>query len=730
MALPGGLQPQHEVPPLVLPLIALSINWQEAKGPLTRPFLLSKSLMHIFQRLSLYTLLLALTALVYAKGLQGGFLFDDYANLPALGATGPVHDAPSFWRFVTSGTADPLGRPVALLSFLLDAQDWPASAYSFKRTNLVLHMINGLLLAIFLRQLGYVTRSSHSQIQQRYELAAILGAALWMLHPLFVSTTLYIVQREAMLPATFTLIGLLLWLRGRKVFLQGHITAGCIYLASSLGACTALAALSKANGALLPALALCVEFFFLVPLEARCTIDEAPPRRRRLYWTAMAPLAFLPSALIAGYLLFEGWRGLVHGISAVRPWTLSERLLTEPRVLADYLKLLWVPRPFTAGLFNDQITASSSLWSPASTLPSLLAILSLLVAAVALRRRSPALALAIAFYFVGQSIESTTIGLELYFEHRNYLPAMPMFWPLALWLCGASLTTATQSALPTARASLVGKPIRGLISLILIGGLGWMTYAQASLWGNTRDQALLWAKLNPDSPRAQAYAGQAEVAAGHSELAVARLRAALTRAPDQIQLALNLLAAQCEQGSISIETLEGARVALRTTRDTGTLLAGWFGRALEQINAPSCPQMNLAGIEDLLTAAMSNQRLMDTPGRRQDLYHLRGLIALRQKDPNKALADFNLALDQQVRATAAFEQAAILGSAGYPSQGSAHLDHYQAASAREISPDVGMPRLHAWIMERQHYWDNELVRLRETLRKDMLDQHPNHSPHD
>jgi len=67
----------------------------------------------------------------------------------------------------------------------------------------------------------------------------------------------------------------------------------------------------------------------------------------------------------------------------------------------QYLDLLWLPRPFTPGLFNDQIKASLSLWSPVTTLPCLLAVLGLIVGAWLLRGRWPALALAILFYFVG-----------------------------------------------------------------------------------------------------------------------------------------------------------------------------------------------------------------------------------------------------------------------------------------------------------------------------------------
>ncbi len=92
----------------------------------------------------------ALALAAYWPGLHGGFLFDDFANLPALGSSGPIDNWPAFWRYITSGTNDPFGRPLTLLTFLLDAHDWPADPFPFKRTSLILHLANGALLALLL----------------------------------------------------------------------------------------------------------------------------------------------------------------------------------------------------------------------------------------------------------------------------------------------------------------------------------------------------------------------------------------------------------------------------------------------------------------------------------------------------------------------------------------------------------------------------------------------------
>ncbi|WP_449422330.1 hypothetical protein [Rhodanobacter lindaniclasticus] len=593
--------------------------------------------------------LVLLAIIAYASGLHGSFLFDDFSNLPALGATGPVDTWPTFWRYITSGTADPTGRPLTLLTFLIDAHNWPADPYPFKRTNLILHLLNGVLLALLLRRLGRVV-FKHAD-NRRIDLAAVVGAGFWLLHPLFVSTTLYIVQREAMLPATFTLLGLLAWLHGREAMVRGHRLRGGIWVALGLGGCTLLGVLSKANGILLPALALVVEYVFLRNVSSRGT-QIASPGTERPYRRLMLLFAWLPAALVAGYLLQQGWSGMTRGISSARPWTLGQRLLTEPRVLLDYLDLLWLPRPFTPGLFNDHVVASTSLWSPATTLPALLAVLGLIVGAWLLRRRWPAAALAILFYFVGQSLESSTVALELYFEHRNYLPALLMFWPLALWLCSVSgrpqreatasgsrvevqpsfLRTQESSDFMPAESRALDSRFRGndeqksgndaqknrnddqrsrystssatsangaigvaklALAAVVLLGLGLMTHARASLWGNSHDQALMWAHLNPESPRAQANAAQVELSEGQPIQAVNRLLGPLAAAPDQVQLALNLFGAECVLGHIDAATLAASRTALRTTRDPGALLTSWFERAMEQVAHPSCSSAEL-----------------------------------------------------------------------------------------------------------------------------------------
>jgi tetratricopeptide (TPR) repeat protein len=263
-----------------------------------------------------------------------------------------------------------------------------------------------------------------------------------------------------------------------------------------------------------------------------------------------------------------------------------------------------------------------------------------------------------------------------------------------------------------------------LATLILLG-LSVMTHARASLWGNSHDQALLWARLNPESPRAQANAAQVEMSSGEPARAVVRLLGPLAKAPDQVQLALNLFGAECQLGRIDPSTLTASQVALRTTRDPGSLLVSWFDRAMEQVAHPPCPQLTYATLASLLKAAVDNPYMASNSGRQQDIHYLLGHLALNQGDANTALTAFNRALDEQVRVSAALKQAALLGARGFPHQGLAHLDHLAGEPAQAYEPGFGMPRIHAWVLQRQHYWPNELAHLRATLRDDATKQASN-----
>ena len=643
-------------------------------------------------RATLLTGILAAAWLAYLPGLSGSFVFDDLGNLRSLGDHGPVDNWKAFLYYITSGIADPTGRPLAMLSFLTDANDWPADPESFKRTNILLHLLNGVLLCWLLLHLGRLT----GKPAWRTEMAALLGAGLWLLHPLWTSTTLYIVQREAMLAGTFVLLGLLAYLHGRRR-IATHSSSGIFWVVGVVGLCTLLGLLSKANAILLPLFVAVVELVFI---RAQREFAEPPRDLSHCLTRAIYPLA----AATVAYLIYTGFQGIFHGIPSYRPWTLGQRLLTEPRALLDYLNLLIVPRPYSHGLFNDSYPVSQDLFHPWTTLPSLLIVIGLLISATLWRRRYPALALALMFYFTGHLLESSTIPLELYFEHRNYVPAMLLFWPFALWLTGEGGPAHIKPAVAIG-ASLL---------------LAVETHAAAKLWGEPDIQALVWAVQNPDSPRAQAYAANAERSNGHLAEAEARLRKAIGSRPDEIQLTINLLGTTCERGALAETDVVSAEHALRAGAIGSLIDFDWVVQGIDLVRNHACEGLSLDTLQRLIDAIRQNPGAKDLPRFKQSMENLEGQIALAQGDNAKAEQKFLSVLEIEPTGDAALKQAALLGSSGLPQAGLEQLDYYRRLVPDETPPAIrGMSGLHQWLLYRDGYWKNEIAHLRETLTEDL-----------
>jgi tetratricopeptide (TPR) repeat protein len=636
-----------------------------------------------------FTMLLSLTWLAYHPGLSGGFLFDDAVNLDALGNSGRVDNWRTFWRFITSGTADQLGRPLALLSFLTDGNDWPTSPAPFLRTNVLLHLLNGTLLFALLRRLGCALKLDRAQ----NEASALLGAGMWMLHPLFVSTTLYIVQREAMLSATFILMGLLLYSNGRILFSQSNGRQGTALMITGIMLGTMLAILCKANGALLPLLAWTLEATVFKQVDVS---GGTAGYKKRLMIIKTVFIA-MPSIFIFAYI--GSYLTMLDMPLSIRGWTIWQRLLTEPRVLIDYLRLLIVPRAFSSGLFNDDYIVSQGLLRPASTLLAGISICGAIAFGFLSRRRAPALAGAVLFFFSGHLLESSVVPLELYFEHRNYLPALLLFWPLAIALCKWNAK----------------KQVRVLVAVSLLAMLAFDTHTRAQLWGSPGQLAAVMVKQNHESERSQANAAIFRANSGQSGLVLDELRPMWKLHPYSLQLAFNYISAGCMQNKITSEDKWRVEQALLHNVKEMTLAYKWIGNVIEFAETDDCKEVTINDAQSWVLATMNNPAMMDKVTLKQNTEPLLAQIALRKKDPKAALLHFNLALLASPNPDMAARQAAMLAEHDYFEEALAHLDNYERIKGKTRKPPIGMQWLHKKVLEWEGYWPFEMALLRKKL---------------
>ncbi|NNF68076.1 MAG: hypothetical protein HKM98_11265, partial [Gammaproteobacteria bacterium] len=292
-----------------------------------------------------------LTVICYWPSLSGPFVFDDIPNLQPMGERGGLVSADHYFEFITTPRAGPLGRPLSLASFTLNADAWPADPRPFRITNLILHLVNGLLLFVFARHVFSLCRDRRTA-----DRLALLCVAMWLLHPLLVSTTAYIIQRMTLLCTVFSLAGLLCYMRGRSQ-LAADPPRGWLWIIAGMGGFGLLALLSKESGILLPLYALTLE------LTVYGSVTTSSRHRKLLMAMLGAPII----ACIAYFVI--NWGSIAYGFQ-FRPFSLGERLMTEAVILVDYLRQIVAPELSGLGIIHDDYPVSTGLTSPVSTLLS------------------------------------------------------------------------------------------------------------------------------------------------------------------------------------------------------------------------------------------------------------------------------------------------------------------------------------------------------------------------
>lgn len=519
-------------------------------------------------------LLAGLVLPIYANSLDAAWHFDDKPNILENAGLHIEDLTPSsLWQtfFANQGqTPARLFRPLPCLTLALNWYWGGDDPFGYHLVNLLLHLATAWVLYLTCRQLLDGLDGERQGIGQgRSHSIALLAAALWAVNPVQTQAVTYIVQRMAQMAALFYLLSLLFFVlarrasRPRRRWVWGAAAFGCFL--AGLGC--------KENVVLLPFALVLVEWVFFRGGRLEWL-------GRPWFWAAVLGTAL---AMLAAVLLLTHGDPLqvVREGYAVRPYSMGQRLLTQPRVVLGYLSQLLYPLPGRLSIEHD-VVVSTGLWQPWTTLPAMGALCLLAALGVRYAGRLPLASLAILFFLLNHAVESSLLPLELVFEHRNYLPSFFLFLPLAYGISRLLAWMRGRQRLGHAAAAAA-------LALVIVGlGLGtrtrnlaWAT--EASLWGDAALKApnhhrplmnlavdLAWRPGATPADRARALAllerargramtrrfQEAEIVAnmagvyaqsGNMEKAVERYREALAIAPHFLKarhdLARNLLAA-------------------------------------------------------------------------------------------------------------------------------------------------------------------------------------------
>ncbi|MEX0950876.1 MAG: hypothetical protein WDZ86_01215, partial [Gammaproteobacteria bacterium] len=278
-----------------------------------------------------YLMLIVATLLavgVYWQGLGGPLMLDDFHNIGAYFDSETLTSDKLFDKLHSSSGR--LGRPVSMASFTASYFICNDSVWCWKLHNLLIHIACSLLIFGLLKN---IIQSPQVQGKSLEKIPGLI-AVLWLLHPLHVSTVLYLVQRMTQLSALFVLAGLYAYTSIRLRHIKyGHGLAG-IWLV--IPVFVLLAAFSKENGVLLLPLLLVVE---LVIFRFSCSEEAAQGFRRAFGVLVLFPMlaGFVILALNSDSLVLNAYHG--------REFTLVERLLTQPRILFEYIVMILIPQP-------------------------------------------------------------------------------------------------------------------------------------------------------------------------------------------------------------------------------------------------------------------------------------------------------------------------------------------------------------------------------------------------
>ena len=385
----------------------------------------------------LVTLLLGSIYWGYARCLDGEMQFDDFRLVLQ---DGRIKDLAHFGQHFL-GELRVAGRALTDLTFAINYRLSGIQVRGYHLVNLAAHLL--AVLAVFALTFRILQRV-------RWPMPFGVGlvvSALFGLHPIQTEAVSYIFQRAEVLGSLFYALTILLAL----VALDRGRTRGGVAAYGAALICSFLGWSSKPMVATLPAALLLVTALF--------PANPAKPLRDRAVRLFTFSLPFWAMTFVFSSFLFGGLRGSREAGFSVPAISVRQYLLTQPRVILTYLRLIVWP---SGQNLDWDFPPSSSLVEPRTGL-AFAAILLILAAAVWLllwsSRQARDLDLrvlarlsgfGILWFFLLLLPTSSVVPLvDVIAEHRVYLACWGLFLPAtaAGMLCIRRLAPSSRGAL-------------------------------------------------------------------------------------------------------------------------------------------------------------------------------------------------------------------------------------------------------------------------------------------
>jgi protein O-mannosyl-transferase len=458
---------------------------------------------NVFAIVTLFIILIS----VYSNTFDASWHFDDEYSILKNNA---LHITDLNWQNIkntfraSSDGRGRLDRPVACLSFALNYYFGESKVRGYHIINFTIHFLSSIFLFLFI----YHTLNLPI-LKERYGpnsyFIGFLATVLWAINPVQTQAVTYIVQRMASMAGMFYIMTMYFYLKGRtsgpKLLRITHYFF-CIV-------CAILALGSKENTVILPMVILLYDLFLI----------QGITKKSLKKYIFLFLIAVLTCAIVAVFLkgpsIFHP-ENIVSGYQ-LRGFSLIERLLTEPRVALLYVSLLLYPMPYRL-CFSHDISISTGLLDPPTTIIAILIIFAILCLTIFKSKKWPLVSFCIFFFFINHVIESTAIPLELVFEHRNYIPSMLFFVPIAILIAkGLDFFSYKRSI----------QLIISIFVVLALVAIGHSTFIRNFAW---KTEETLWldaVEKSPNLSRTHINLGKAYAGIGFRRLALEQYKKAL-----------------------------------------------------------------------------------------------------------------------------------------------------------------------------------------------------------
>ena len=468
---------------------------------------------NVWLRAAMLVLLVISGFIAYSNTFHVPFYFDDVGYItrdPAIRVT--KLSVENLFSAAVHGR--PKHRLIPNLTFALNYYFGRYHVFGYHVVNLVIHLACGLILFFLFKYtliLACGTAKGGGGACSNYEFDPLwpvfFASLFWVLHPLNTQAVTYIVQRMTSIEALFYFLSMLFYIKGRMIAgsagKTSHLRAAVFFAGSALSGLFAV--VSKENAATLPFFIFLYEWFFFQDMDPAWI-------KKSLALICVVALVFI--VIVFFYMGENPFHRIINSY-AHRDFTLIQRVMTEWRVVVYYISLIFFPAPSRLTLDYDY-PLSLSLIHPPTTILCLIAWIAIFIAALYAAKRNRLISFCLFWYMGNLLIESSVVGIEIIFEHRNYLPSAMVF------LLFVYLAYTRIKARRTIGICL------GLIAVLC----GIWTYQRNRVWS---DRVAFWSDNAIKSPhkfRPHNDLGAALYDAGKYEAAIGQYRQALAIKPD------------------------------------------------------------------------------------------------------------------------------------------------------------------------------------------------------